>query len=213
MLKDLIWTAALALVPLAARPLPPAPAGLPATLAPPDAEPTPLLAEPVPEIEPAALPGSPGAAGTLWQTDRGQICRVPAECRQRRAVGIDEQVARFCDWMRDHELVGWHPVEDVVGFYTWFAHEERLEEVNLDALRERLAAAPGVTRERRRLNATTDPHLQRIRRRLGGVDRPMLYRFDSHEEMAAAAAEASASPRRRARPSTAAAPTTIKRAA
>lgn len=106
----------------------------------------------------------------------------PARSATRRAVNPHEAVMRFCSWMRDWGFVGWHPAADIVGFYQWFCDEEGLEEMSHDLLRERFACAPGVTRERRRLNGTTDKEMVRIKRRLG--DRAMLYRVASHEELA-----------------------------
>lgn len=102
----------------------------------------------------------------------------------RRAVNPHEAVMRFCVWMRDWGFVGWHPADDIVEFYQWFCDDEGLEEMGHDLLRERFACAPGVTRERRRLNGTTDKEMVRIKRCLGGADRAMLYRVSSHEELA-----------------------------
>lgn len=150
----------------------------PATVAPPSLPPAALLPPPSVPFEPAP----PSAAQP-----------------RRRAIANDAAVARFCAWWRDWDFAGWHTAADVVSFYRWFAHDERLEEMHADLLLELLAAAPGVSRERRRLTATSDAQIKRIRRRLG-VDRVMLYRVDSHEELAerAAAAKVSARGKRQA---------------
>lgn len=206
MLKDYLWTVALVL-PFArcgaqasgmARPAgrhPHQPAALPPPILDIEAQPAPIelvaCAEP-PLLEPPAKPArspAPRHAEGVRSAHPGSA--PPA----RRAVNPHEAVMRFCGWMRDWGFVGWHPADDIVGFYQWFCDDEGLEEMNHDLLRERFACAPGVARERRRLNGTTDKEMVRIKRRLGGADRAMLYRVASHEELAERAKAGKRGPR------------------
>lgn len=183
MLRDYLWTVAL-MLPFArfgasgvARPAgfrPQHPVALPPPFHAIDAEPAPIAL--VARTEPS----------------------VPTPTRStapRRAVNPHEAVMLFCGWLRDHEFVGWHPADDIVGFYQWFCADEGLEEMNHDLIRERFASAPGVTRERRRLNGTSDKEMVRIKKRLGGADRAMLYRVASHEELAEEAKSGKRRPR------------------
>lgn len=110
--------------------------------------------------------------------------KVPAGPAPRHAINPHEAVMRFCSWMREWGFEGWHPSEDVIGFYQWFSADAGLEEIDHGLLLERVATAPWITRERKRLNGQ---QFARIKRRLGGAERAVLYRVASAEEMAEAA--------------------------
>lgn len=183
MLDKLLWTAA-AVLPFAAALVPgrmvrPGPAG--ATV-------TPLHAAPPLALGVDPSPGRAAADGPAEAVSE-QASDPPSvrESTLRRPVAPHEAVMRLLAWMRDHGFEGWHTAGDMLEFYEWFSDEESLETINHDLLLERLAAAPGAERARKRLLGVTEPALVRIRDRLG-VERPTLYRIASHEEMAEAAA-------------------------
>ena len=186
MLKDFLL-AALAVVPFAVRR---APAALPAEAHTGD----------VIDLEAECIdhdPAAPAEVNARTPEPQSQAAEASPERgpRYRRHINPHEAVMRFGVWMRDWGFVGWQPADDIVGFYQWFCDEEGLEEMNHDLLRERFASAPGVTRERRRLNGTSDREMLRIKRRLGGADRAMLYRVSSHEELAEQAKSRKRGPR------------------
>lgn len=187
MLKDYLWTVALVLpfarfgASGAARPAEfrqQQPAALPPPFLDIEAEPSPIDLVACTDPPLAEPPPKPTRSGG-----------------PRRQINPHEAVMRFCSWMGDWGFVGWHPADDIVGFYQWFCEEEGLEEMNHDLLRERFACAPGVTRERRRLNGTTDKEMVRIKKRLAGADRAMLYRVASREELAEQAKSGKRRPR------------------
>lgn len=150
------------------------------------------------ETEPP-LPAEPGPPGSRWIDEAGRVRKVPREPELRRAVNTHEAVMRFLSWMRDHGLVGWQLDDDVAEAYRWFSAEEGLEEIGRDVLLERVSAAPGVVKQRRRLLGATDPALVRILRR--GRERALLYRIASVEEMAEAAPAKPARRKAAAKPS------------
>ena len=118
----------------------------------------------------------------------------------RRAVKAHEAVMGFTVWMREWGWVGWFPSGEVLEFYRWYSAEENLEEINAELLLERLASAPGVSRDRLRLRGTKVKRLVEIRKQLGGVDRATLYRIATAEEMAERTRRAGAKGRRTPEP-------------
>ena len=141
-------------------------------------------------LAPEDLPREPGEPGTKWRDEKGRVCVVPSEPSVRHLVNPHEAALRFAAWLRDHEFTGWRTVDEIDGLFVWFCSDERLEEMALTLMRERLAAGlPGVVRERRRIGLTAEPEMLRLRQRCG-EERPTLYRISSHEEMAEAAAAA-----------------------
>ncbi len=187
------FTGALAyLAPIASRmegwcdPPLPAPREPPALALPP---PAPVAVALVP-VDPETLPDAPGVPGSKWRDDKGRVRRVPSVPASRRALDVAEMAALFAEWMRDHELTGWFVAEDVAEFAGMFCAELALEEPHFRDLAGHLAETDGVTRDRKRIDlGSAWEGLRTYLLRTGRTpNRHALYRFDSHEEMAAAAA-------------------------
>jgi hypothetical protein len=154
----------------------------------------------MPDNDNAAAP-EPPEPGAVYHDAKGRWRRAPRPSG-RRLLAAREVAPALLVFLRDHGLAGDVPTCDLPEYIAWHAAEAGIEVLPYEVLRPAIAAEPGVLELRPRIgNGARWAPLRRYlaRRNLGHIDRPVVLRVPTHEDLAAQAELAAAAASRRKR--------------
>jgi len=143
-----------------------------------------------------AAPPDPGA---VYEDDKGRWRRAP-RLSERRLAAASEVAPMLLDWLRDHDLAGDVPTCDLADYIAWHAAEAGIEVLPYETLRSAIVAQPGVLELRPRIgNGERWAPLKRYlaRRNMAAIERPVVLRVPTHEDLAAQAGVTQAAVARR----------------
>ncbi len=132
---------------------------------------------------------APLAPGEVYQDDKGRWRRAP-RLVERRLLTAREVAPLLLDWLRDQDLAGDVPTCDLADYIAWHAAEAGIEVLPYEVLRPAIAAEPGVVELRPRIaNGERWAPLKRYlaRRNMSGIERPVVLRVPTHDDLAAQA--------------------------
>lgn len=134
-----------------------------------------------------AAPAAPPAPGAVYQDDKGRWRRAPREI-ERRLLPATEVAPLLLDFLRDNGLAGDVLTCDLAAYVEWHAAEAGIHVLPYEALRSAIVAEPGVIELRPRIaNGERWAPLKRYlaRRNMACIDRPVVLRVPTHEDLAA----------------------------
>lgn len=129
----------------------------------------------------------------------------------RRAVAPVKAAAMLIQFMQDEGAIGNFTVAEIDEFWRWMCASQNLDQLHPNVVRSELSGTPGVWLGLRRLNG---PEFREVRARTG-KDRSVIYRIPPAGRIVTdarrSATGSEADKPRRQRPSSAAAPATVRR--